>query len=210
MLASQRAYADAIRWIRSARRRRIHPAAFARGAFTGSFVAGLVLLGVIGLLAPAGFGAPARRTLASGWPAFVLGGLVIACLIYLVARRRLLVWLAARIADPFRRPLTEDASFEGAANALAACARPFQVRFAAGWVWGPAALAVLALAFAFSSGYFVVDAVLAGFRIGWAQPVYGVAFAFLSLAVFRFAAPRLVTWRLAASAYRSATGRYQS
>ncbi len=208
MLASHRAYADATRWIRSARRRRIAPDTFARGAFTGSFVFGITLLGAIGAVAPGSFVAPGSRTARSGWPALILLGLVGICLLYLLAKGRFLVWLAARLADPFRRPLAEDPSYEGAVNALSACARPYVTRFALAWVWGPVALAVLGLTFAFSAAYFLVDAVLASFRVAWTQPLYGLAFALLSFAAFRAGAPRLTTWRLAASVHRSVTTGY--
>lgn len=210
MLEARRAYKEAVGWIRAARPRRIDVGRFAGRAFGGSLCAGLVVLGALGLVAPGSFGGPAVGTVAGrGWPALALAGLVAVCLLIALAGRRHLGWLAARIREPFVRPLRENPSFEGAAAALAACPDPLRTRFALSWVWMPAGLAVAGVTFAFSAAYFVVDAVLSRGQIGWGGGLLLAVNAALGLLAFRVGAVRLATWRVAAGAYREVTGRYE-
>ncbi len=56
--------------------------------------------------------------------------------------------------------------------------------------------------FAFSTSYFAVDAVLARFRVGWQQPVLGVADGIVAFLLFRMAARRLALWPFAYRIYR--------
>ncbi|HVM34948.1 MAG TPA: hypothetical protein VM784_06350 [Actinomycetota bacterium] len=209
MIEARRAYADATGWIRAARPRRIEAGRFAARAFWGSFAAGVLVLGAVGLVAPATFGEPGVGTAAGrGLPALVLAGVVVAALAVGLSQGRRLIWVARRIREPFVRPLEEYESFEGAAGALAACPDALRARFAFGWVWGPAAVAVAGGTFAFSAAYFVVDAILARAQLGPGQWLMLAANFLLGAIAFRLGALRLSTWRIAASAYRDATGRY--
>jgi hypothetical protein len=94
------------------------------------------------------------------------------------------------------------------ADALSSCPAPFRTRFFIGWVLMPAALCGLGALLAFSSAYFVVDAVLARFSVDWFHPTFGVGNALLSYFVFRIGAARMSTWRLAVGAHRTAAGLY--
>jgi hypothetical protein len=208
VIAARRAYSDATKWIRSSRPSHIRGWNRAGILFVNSFLAGILLLGVIGTLAPSRFGSPGARAFSSGLPSLALIGIVALCGMFAFIRRREIVWAVRRLREPARRALREDPAFEGAVNALEACPRPMQSRFALFWVWGPAAVFVLGGVFAFSAAYFVIDALLAGFSVGWEQAALGVANALASLMIFRLAAARLATWRLALSVYRSATEGY--
>lgn len=210
MLDARRAYRDAVGWIRAARPARIDAGRFAARAVGASFGAGLLALGIAGLIAPATFGDPAVGTAAGrGVPALVLGGLVVATLAAGVWRGRHLLWVARRVREPLARPLEEHPSFEGAAAALAACPEALRARFALTWVWGPGALAIAGVTFALSAAYFVVDGILARGQLGWGQWLLLAANFILGASAFRLAAVRLSTWRVATSAYRDATGRYR-
>ena len=171
-------------------------------------MAGCGLLAVIGIVAPQRFGQPGADTLRSGWPLW--GLVVIAVLVLGIAfvRRAELLWAARRLREPFVRPLAEEPGFEEAADALAACPAPLRARYALFYAWGPAVAAVLGATFAFSSAYFVIDAVLARLNVGWAHPLYAAAFALLSLLVFAVAGGRLTTWRVATSARKEVTTGY--
>ena len=194
-------YTAAVRWIKAARPRG-GGWSFAARAFWGSFVAGLIVMSVIGLASPGRFGGVGGRALGTGWPSWVLIGILVLCALVAVIRRRRLVWLVARVREPFRRPLSEDPHFAGAAGALAASSSASRTRFAVGWVWGPVGVAVLGATCAFSTAYFVVDAVLARGRVGWEQPLLAAANIALGLVLFRIAAKRLSRWRLATSVHR--------
>lgn len=206
--ASQRAYSDAVRWLKSARPRRVDAGRFALRCFGGSLLSGLVVLGVIGLFAPSGFGAPGSRALGNRTLSLALAGTVVAAAALLAANGAHLRWLVRRIREPFERPLNWESNFDGAADALAQCSEAWRSRWATSWVWGPAVLAVAGVTFAFSSAYFVVGAVIAGGRIAWGHPVLAGINALLSIVCFAAGAARLSTWRMALSVHREVTGRY--
>jgi hypothetical protein len=206
VMAARRAYSEAVRWLKASRPRRIDSGRFAMRCFGGSLAAGIVLLGLVGLLSPSSFNVPGSRALAGKWT-LALAGLVALCALILLANLRHLRWLLARIREPFVRPLGTK-HFEGAADALASAPGPLQSRWATSWVWGPALLAVAGVTFAFSSAYFVVGAVLSGGRIGWGNPVVAAINALLSILSFAIGATRLSTWRLALSVHREVSGRY--
>jgi hypothetical protein len=180
----------------------------ARRALAASFVAGAGILGCIGILDPGRFGQPRADTLRTGWPLLAVVGLVLAAAALGVSHRGLIGWLFARLREPFTRPLEQEPHFDEAVEALAACPAPLRLRYAVAWVWGPAAGALAGGTFAFSSAYFLVDAALAGFRIGWEQPLYAVTFALLGLAVFAAVAGRLASWRLATSVHKEVSTGY--
>jgi hypothetical protein len=208
VLEAGRSYKALKRAVRSARPAQIARLWFARRAFGGSFAAGIAILGVIGLVAPDNFGQAGAAPLRSGWPSVALGSLIVTCVAYAIARREHLAWLGARVREPLMRPLEEHPAFSEAADALAACPAALRLRWAFGWVWGPVAWAIVGGTLAFSAAYFVVDALLAGLRVGPGQPLYALAFAVASLAVFAAAAGRLSTWRFASSVYKEVTTGY--
>lgn len=208
VIAAHRAYSDAIRWIKAAQPRRVEGWRFARRAFGGSFAAGCGVLGVIALLAPSRFGEVGTTTFRTGWPALALVAVIVVVLLLALSRRSRISSLIRRIREPFSRPLSEHPSFEGAAGALSACPSALKTRFAVGRVWGPVALGVVGATCAFSTAYFFIDAILALGAVGWIQPLYAGFFVVLGLMTFRIAAPRLATWRLAASVYKDATTGY--
>jgi hypothetical protein len=128
-------------------------------------------------------------------------------LLALLRFRRLASFLR-RVREPFVRPLQEHYGFEGTAGALDACPAPFRYRFALGWIVGPALLAFAGALFAWSAAYFVIDATLSRFDVSWTHPAFGAGNALLALVLFRIAAPRLSTWRLAFSVYKDVTSGY--
>ena len=208
--AARRAYSDATRWIRAGRPPTFNPRRFALRATAGAFVGGTIVLGAFGLLTPARFGATGARAFRSGWPALALLALVAAAVLLVLIDARRLRWLVARVREPWRRPLDDDPNFAGAVEALASCPAALHTRFVASYVWGPAVLGVLGTMFGFSSAYFVVDAILARFSVGWEQPLLAVGNALLSVIVFWAASQRLSTWRLAASVHREVATGYPS
>jgi hypothetical protein len=210
VLAAHRAYAQVKRATRAARPPRVARVRMARRALGGTFVAGTGVLGLIAVVSPGNFGQPGATTARTGWPFYLLIALISCCILLGVINRAQLVWLGSRLREPLLRPLDDHPSFSDAADALAACPGPVRMRWAIGWVWGPIAWAVAGTTFAFSSAYFLVDALLARFRVGWAQPLYALAFAALSLFVFALAAGRLSTWRFAASVNKEVTTGYIS
>ncbi|MGH2693473.1 MAG: hypothetical protein ACRDJJ_01530 [Actinomycetota bacterium] len=207
MIAGQRAYSDAVRWLRSARRRS-DPWEQSRRAFLPSLAAGIAALSAIAIVSTSSFGLPGRSALRTGWPGFVLLGLVGVAVVVALARRRHISWVLARAREPFTRPLTDEEGYASVVEALSSCPAPFRTRFFIGWVLVPAALWGLGALLAFSSAYFVVDAVLARLSVDWFHPAFGVGNAFLSYVVFRIGAARISTWRLAVSAHRAAAGIY--
>jgi hypothetical protein len=209
VIAGRRAYAEAVRWLKAARPRRVDSGRFAARAFWGSFASGIVVLGVIGLLVPSAFGNPGARALGGGVWTLALAGLVAVAATGLLLNARHLRWLFARVREPFVRPLTENRHFNGAADALAAAPEPFHSRWATTWVWLPTLIAAAGVTFAWSSAYFVVAAVLSGGRIGWENPVVAAANGIVSAFLFAMGAVRLSTWRLALSVHRDVTGRYR-
>jgi hypothetical protein len=204
--SAHRAYGQAVRWLKAARPRRIDSTRFALRCFGGSLVAGIILLGVLGLLSPSSFNSPGSRALAGEWT-IALAALVAIGVVIALTRVAHLRWLFARIREPFRVPIRSQ-HFEGAADSLAACPEALQSRWATAWVWGPALLAIGGVTFAFSCAYFVISAVLSGGRIGLGNPILAGVNALLSLVCFALAATRLSTWRLALSVLREVTGRY--
>ena len=208
VLEGRRAYSDAVSWVRLARPGDIHKTRFAWRSFVRSFFAGIIVLGVIGLITPSRFGTPGATAFGSGWPAFVLLAVVVLCSIVAVIKRRNIAWLAERLREPWRRPLTERPNYDDAVDALAACSDAQQSRFAFSWVWGPMVVVVLAVLFAFSTAYFLVDAILQRFVVGWETPILAAANALLSLILWRLVAVRMSTWRFAASVYKSASTGY--
>lgn len=208
VLAAGRSYSSAKRLVRATRPRAIDRVAFARRAFGGSFAAGVVVLGLIAIVSPARFGQPGASTLQTGWPSLALAATIGACVLIALARGRHLLWLGNRVREPLARPLEEMPGFDDAVEALEACPAALRTRFAMSWVWGPVALAVLGGTFAFSAAYFLVDAILARGRVGWAQPVYALVFALASLVVFGLGAGRLATWRFATSVHKEVTTGY--
>lgn len=202
--AARRAYSDAISWIKQARPRRSTRGRLAWKLFRTIYAGSFLLLGVIGLLRPSRFGSPTSRPLRSvEWAALAL--LVAIVVAFAFIRRQRIVGSFRRLLEPFRRPL-DHPSHDPAAGALESCPAPLRTRFALGWVWGPAAAVVVAAFLAASSAYFVVDAVLARFEIGWQQPLLAAIQALASLLVLRAVAARLGTWRLALSVHRSVAG----
>jgi hypothetical protein len=168
----------------------------------------LGVLGLIGLVAPSNFGSLDGNTLRSGWPLIVLLVILVAAAFYAAVKRAHIAWLVARAREPMRRPLDESPAYEGAVGALAACPGAFRIRFGVAFVWGPLGLVVLGVTFAFVAAYFVIDAVLARFLVGWAQPLYALGGALMSIIVFGLAAVRLATWRLATSVYKTVSTGY--
>jgi hypothetical protein len=208
VIAGQRAYSDAVRWLRSARRRGPDPWERSRRAFLSSIAVGIAVLSAIAIMSTSSFGLPGRSALRTGWPGFALLGVVGVAVVVAVARRRHISWVLARLREPFTRPLTEEDAFESVVDALSSCPAPFRTRFFFGWVVAPAVLWGLGALLAFSSAYFIVDAVLARGSVNWFHPAFGVGDALLSYFVFRIGAPRMSTWRLAVSAHRAAAGIY--
>lgn len=208
VVASGRAYSDLVQSMRSARPSGMDVWLRARRHFVSSLIAGTLVLGLIGLVDPESFGAPQSDAFAEGWPAGVLGGLLILCVILLGIRIGRIRAATMRAAEPWFRPLYENPAWPGASAALAACTTGSRARFALGWVWGPIAVMVLACTFSWSTAYFVVDAILAGGRVGWGQPLYAAGFAGLSIVTWRAIEVRLATLRLAASIHREATGAF--
>ena len=206
-VSARGAYADAVAWLRAARPRRVARGRFARRAFGASFAAGVVVLGALGLADPSLFRAGAGGRLRDLQVAALAVAVAVATLV-LAANGRRLVWLARRVQEPLRRPLEHERAFEGVASNLAAAPQRLRTRFALAWVWTPALLAVAGVTFAFSTAYFVVDAILARGLVGWGQLAFAAANALLSLAAFGAGAVRFATWRVAASAHRDATSGY--
>ena len=209
MREARAAYRDAVTWVKLARPKRLNATGFALRSFRSSWLAGIVFLGLIGLVSPSSFGAPgARGFFASGWPSFLLLGAIVLCLLYAFAKREEIGWLVTRLRDPWRRAMTEDPNYEGLVTALEQCPGPLQSRFSMRFVWRPLVVAVLAGFFSFSSAYFAVDAILGRFLIGWEQPVLAAANALVSVVLWRIGAGGLSTWRLATSARNSVAGGY--
>lgn len=203
VIAARRAYADLIRWIKRARPRTFNGWRLARRLFWTCVVGATLLLGTIGLLQPARFGSRARPLQAIEW--WALAALLAIFVVALVVRRTRLQAAATRLQQTFRGGLEQHASFEPAVSALDSCPVPFRSRFALGWVWGPAALAVAGAIGAASAVYFVIDAILARGRVGPEQALLAAVNAVVSLVILRLAASRLSVWRLSYAVHRAAT-----
>lgn len=209
VIAAHRAYSDAVRWVKSARPPRLNPWRLTRRLFQVCFMGSLMLLGAIGLLSPESFGAPTSRA-GAGLHWWGLAVLMALSVLWCFAKRDGIRTGAGRLWEPFRRRLSQFEAFDPAVDALVSAPAAQQTRFALGWVWGPVGVVVLAAVFAASTAYFLVDAILARFQIGWGQPVLAVANAVLSVIVLRLGAKRLATWRLTFSIHREVVGGYGS
>jgi hypothetical protein len=208
VLDRRRAYSEAVSWVRLARPRHFAKGRWAWRCFLGSFFAGMIVLGLIGLMTPSRFGTPGASAFGSGWPAYVLLALVAACVVVAFLRRRRIGWLIERLREPWRRPLTDRPNYDDAADAIAACPEGLQSRFAASWVWGPMVVAALAVLFAFSTAYFLVDAILQRFVVTVETLVLAAANALVSIILWRLVAVRMSTWRFAASVHKNASTGY--
>jgi hypothetical protein len=207
VVAAERSYRDAVRWIR-AERPALGRAEFARRATRSSLVTGVALMGAIGLLSPASFGVVTGRTSLTDWPPALVAVVVGLCVLYGILHRGGIRSVLELFRAPYVRPLIEHPGFEGAADALAACPRPYRARFAFVFVYRPLALGFFAVVCALSTTYFVIDAILARFLVGVSQPLYALAFWCLSLVLFYLAAPKLSTWPVAASVHKEVTSGY--
>ena len=202
------AYGNALGWMRSRVPGRTGRAAVAAGALRGFLLYALLLLALVGLASPARFGSQGSRAFGSGWPTGALAVIVVACTAWALSQRGTHAWLIRKVREPFQRPLEDDPAFAGAAHALGAARAPLKTRFAVGWIWLPATAALGALAACLSTAYFVIDAVLARFEVGWQQPVFAAANLLLGWVLLGVAAGRLAVWPLAVSVHREATTGY--
>ena len=205
---SRGAYPDAVAWMRSRVPPRRDRASIAASALTAALLDGLLLLSLIGIASPARFGSLGSRAFGSGWRTFALLGIAVACGLWLVARFRAHRWVVAKTREPFRRPLEEDPAFAGASGALDAARSPLKTRFALGWSWLPAIAVLGAVGASLTTGYFLVDAVIARFEVGWQQPVLAGVNLLVAWLLLRAAAGRLAVWPLAVSVHREATTGY--
>jgi hypothetical protein len=139
----------------------------------------------------------------SGWPWFLLLVLVGTCLLVLGmrARRWRAIWRHLKHGDP-----ATDEAVDNCSATLEAGPPWAQTRFALSWVWGPVVVMAIAAAFALSTAYFAVDAILARFEVGWQQPLLGVVDAVIAFVLFLSCAPRGARVPLAYRAYRAVNG----
>jgi hypothetical protein len=203
VISSHRTYADAVSWMRHGRPADLDRKALAFRIFGGCLAVGIVGWGAGAYVNPESFGQPGGEVLSLGWPSVIYAALVVASAGALVMSRRRIAWVAARVREPYERALAEHPSYEGAVNALAACARPMQIRFAVGWTWGPMIAVVTAALLTLSTAYLVVYAVLSRFEVGWQTYTIVAGDAALALILLIAFAGRLSTWRVATSAYRA-------
>jgi hypothetical protein len=183
-------------------------AALASRTLGGLLTGGIGFLALVAMASPARFGVQGGRAFGSGWPVLVLAAVALGCAAWVFARGRRLAWLVAAAREPFRRPLEEDPAYAGLSGALAACRGPLKTRFALGWIWGPAVAGLVAAAACLSAAYFLVDAVLARFEVGWQQPVLAAADLTVAWVLLRIVAGRLAVWPLAVAGHRAATVGY--
>ncbi|HEX2295158.1 MAG TPA: hypothetical protein VHN37_07610 [Actinomycetota bacterium] len=205
---SRRPYGDAVAWIRSRVPSRRVRGAIAAGFLGALLVDALLLLSSIALVSPSSFGDAGARAFGSGTRTIALGAIAGAAGLWFLSRLRNHRRVVARIREPFRHPLEDDPAFGGAAGALEAAPGALQTRFAIGWIWIPALAVLGALAASLTTAYFLVDAVVARFEIGWQQPVFAAANLVVGWALLRAAAGRLAVWPLAVSVHREATTGY--
>jgi hypothetical protein len=213
--AGRSSYSDAVQWTKLGRPKRLNRATFAWQCWQNSFIAGVIVLGFIGFMSPATYGQTRGFSsrgqigaLGLGWPGLALAGLVLFGLIFAFVHRAGIRWTVDRVIDPWRRPLAENPNYEGAVGALGASSDANRTRYLWRFVYKPLTLAVLATFFAFGSAYFLVDATLAQFQIGWQQPVLGVANSLVSVVLWRIAAVGLSTYRLATSVHKTVSTGY--
>ena len=199
MRAGQRSYSDAVSWLTSTAPSRARSSRLALRLVDGTVLAGILVLGTIGLLSPARFGSPGASPFKSGWPWLLLLALVVACAAVLVVRRK---EISTVIRDLRRRTDATQEALEQAAAALREAPSAMQSRFALSWVFVPGLLFVIGATFSFATAYFAVDAVLARFQVGWQQPLLGVADAAIAFLLFRTSSRRVALWPLAFRIYR--------
>jgi hypothetical protein len=195
VIAARRAYRDAVRWTRDSKPHVDVPAT-ARGMLSVAFLTGIVVLGLIGLTNPSTY-----EGSRSGWQWFALAGLVGLALLVLGFRWRR--WLR-----PVLYRTRELDAVEAAADALRSCPSTFRTRYSMTWIWIPAVVGVLATILAFSSAYFLVDAVLARFSVGPEQALLGVGELLAALVIFWIIASKLWGIRFAREAVSLASETY--
>ena len=207
IVADRRAYKDLVGWMKAARPSGVGRAGFTVRRFRASFLSGLALMGSLSLIDPAAFG-QSGAAYSLGWGGWLAIGVFVVTIIYGYVKRKAIFELVQHLREPLVGPLEDNPNFEGAHGALAACSPAFVARFGAMWVWGPAALLVVGVLFAFSNSYFVIDALLARFDVGYGTGVLFGADLVISLLSFALAARRLSTWRLAVSVHKATTTGY--
>lgn len=205
---TRKAYSDAVKWLKTARRR-VRRLPFAERALGATVAAALPFFSFIALVSPGSFGAPASSTFDSGWVLYAVLGLLALSLLLLVVNAKRIRWFAARVREPFIRPPTGDPAFENGADALAASSGSYQSRFALWWIWAPVGLGLLGVITGFSATYFLVDAILARFDVGWSHLILAAGNLVISYLFFALAARRLRTWRWAVAIHKSVTTGYQ-
>ena len=205
MSRSGRPYAGAVGWLKAARPAELRRTTFAGRAFKWTFAAAIAVMGAIALTSPEKFSRPGSDTLATGWPAYLVAGLAALCLVPFVAARGRLLDHVHTIREPFSGAGERTEEREQITAALVECSGLQQTRFALARIWAPAALTVLGGVFTFASAYFVIDAVISRFEVGWQQGALFAANAALALVCFALVAGRLSTLGVAAAAYRDAT-----
>lgn len=201
VMSSRRTYRDAVDWIKSSR-----PSDRAGAPwriFGGCFAVALVFWGVGAYVSPESFGQPGADILNLGSPTMVLVALVVASVAGLAVAGKRIVRVVRRVREPYERTLAEDPAFEGAMNALAACPRPLQIRFALGWTWGPMLVVIAAALLAFSAAYLTIYAVLSSFDVGRHTYAIAAADVLVGVGLLVVMAGRVSTWPLATSVYRS-------
>jgi hypothetical protein len=204
VIAAGRAYKDLIRWLKEARPPRMNPWRLARRLFWNCILVATVILGTIAAVAPSRYGASSGGVGRSP-ESWAVVALVAICIATVFLRRSDTGSPTAWFRETISGGLEQHPSFEPATNALEACPAALRTRFAMGWVWGPLAMMILGAIFAASSSYFLIDAILARFTVGWQQVALAVINALLGLAVLRLAAKRLSVWRLSLALHRSAS-----
>jgi hypothetical protein len=164
-------------------------------------------MGFLALVDPAAFG-QTGSAIHLGWPGWVVVGILVLVVVQLVRKRQDVIELASHLREPFIRPLEDNPNFDGAYGSLAACPPASITRFGLSFVWWPAGLLVLGILFTLSDSFFVVDAILARFDVGWQTGVFFAADTAIAVVSFCTGARKLSTWRLAASVHKSATTGY--
>lgn len=207
-VSSPRPYHDAVAWMRSRVPRAGGRTAVANAALTAALVDGLLLMSLIGLVSPASFGVSGGRAFGSTSRTVTLLTIAGACAVWFLLRLRTHRWVVARAREPYRRALDDDPAFAGAAGALDAARGPLKTRFALGWIWLPALAVLGAIATSLATAYFVVDAAIARFEVGWQQPAFAGVNLVVAWVLLRMAAGRLAVWPLAVSVHREATTGY--
>jgi hypothetical protein len=203
VMSSRRTYRDAIRWVTDGRPSPAERKGVPARIFGGFFAVALMVWGVGAFVSPESFGQPGADVSGLGWPTIALLGLVGGSALALFLARDRIVWVARRVREPYERTLAEDPAYEPAVNALAACARPLQLRFAFGWTWGPALAVIAAGLLAFSAAYLAIYALLARGDVGWQTYALAAGDVLGGIGLLRVMAGRLASWRLATSVYRS-------